>query len=61
VGQFAPGTTNVTILSAGNVLTWDTRPAYALAFACRIAGRDMTDDEWRTYVGSGDRVSVCPQ
>jgi DNA-binding SARP family transcriptional activator/WD40 repeat protein len=60
VGQFRPGTTDVTILSAGKVLTWDTRPAYALAFACRIAGRDLTADEWRTYVGDGHRVSVCP-
>jgi hypothetical protein len=45
----------------GNVYTWDTRPEYAVEFACRTAGRDMTADEWRTYVGSGARISVCPQ
>ena len=61
VGQFRPGTTDVAILDgAGNVFTWDTRPAYALAVACRTAGRDMTAEEWRTYVGSGNRISVCP-
>ena len=60
LGQFRPGTTNVTILDgAGNVFTWDTRPAYAREFACRTAGRDLTADEWRTYVGRGARISVC--
>jgi hypothetical protein len=60
-GQFRPGTTDVTILDgAGNVFTWDTRPEYAVEFACRIAGRDLTADEWRTYVGDGNRISVCP-
>jgi WD40 repeat protein len=60
-GQFRPGTTDVTILdSVGNVFTWDTRPEYALEFACRIAGRDMTDDEWHTYVGTGPQFRVCP-
>jgi WD40 repeat protein len=61
VGQFKPGTTDVAILSVGKVFTWDTRPAHALEFACRIAGRDMTAEEWRTYVGDGNRFSVCPQ
>ena len=36
-------------------------PSYALEFACRTAGRDLTADEWRTYVGDGNRISVCPQ
>ena len=60
-GQFRPGTTDVTILDrAGNVYTWDTSPDYALEFACRTAGRDMTADEWRTYVGTGPQFEVCP-
>jgi DNA-binding SARP family transcriptional activator/WD40 repeat protein len=62
VGQFRPRTTDVTILDGfGNVFTWDTRPDHALDFACRIAGRDLTADEWRTYVGEGDPISVCPR
>ncbi|MFZ2012254.1 MAG: BTAD domain-containing putative transcriptional regulator [Nocardioides sp.] len=60
LGQFVPGTSDVAIASAGNVYTWDTRPEYALQFACRIAGRDMTADEWRTYVGTGPHFHVCP-
>ena len=60
-GQFRPGTTDVTILDrAGNVYTWDTSPDYALEFACRTAGRDLTADEWRTYVGEQPRFEVCP-
>jgi WD40 repeat protein len=61
LGQFRPGTTDVTILDGvGNVYIWDTRPAYARAYACRTAGRDLTADEWRTYVGTEPRFRVCP-
>jgi WD40 repeat protein len=62
VGQFRPGSRDVTVLDfMGHVFTWDTRPEHAIDFACRIAGRDLTADEWRTYVGTADRISVCPQ
>jgi WD40 repeat protein len=60
VGQFRPGTKDVTIMSTGNVYTWDTSPEYAVEFACRIAGRDLTAEEWRTYVGIGPQFQVCP-
>jgi DNA-binding SARP family transcriptional activator/WD40 repeat protein len=60
IAQFLPGTTDVTILSRGRVLTWDTRRDYATKFACRIAGRDLTPDEWRTYVGTDPQFDVCP-
>jgi hypothetical protein len=45
---------------SGRVLTWDTRPQHAIDFACRIAGRDLTADEWRTFVGTGPQFEVCP-
>jgi len=60
VGHFRPGTKDVTIMSTGNVYTWDTSPEYAVEFACRIAGRDLTAEEWRTYVGIGPQFQVCP-
>ena len=47
-------------VDAGRVLTWDTRPQHAIDFACRIAGRDLTADEWRTFVGTGPQFEVCP-
>ena len=30
----------------GTVARWDARPAQWLEFACRVAGRDLTADEW---------------
>jgi WD40 repeat protein len=61
VGQFRPGTTDITLVNNyGRVLTWDTRPEHAIDFACRIAGRDLTADEWRRYLGSEPRFQVCP-
>jgi WD40 repeat protein len=60
-GQFRPGTRDVTVLDgSGRVLTWDTRPERAIEFACRIAGRDLTADEWRTYLGTSPHFHVCP-
>ena len=35
----------------GQVLTWDTRPQHLLDMACRVAGRNLTQDEW-------DRLSM---
>jgi WD40 repeat protein len=61
VGQFRPGTRDVTLFNTfGQVFTWDTRSERAIAFGCRIAGRDMTPDEWRTYVGIAPQFQVCP-
>jgi hypothetical protein len=61
IGQFRPGTTDVTIVDGlGNVYTWDTRPDHELEFACRTAGRDMTAGEWSTYVGTSPQFHVCP-
>jgi hypothetical protein len=60
-GRPYDGTTDVAILDgSGRVLTWDTRPQHAIDFACRIAGRDLTADEWRTFVGTGPQFEVCP-
>ena len=61
LGEFRAGTSDVTVLDgSGRILTWDTRPAQAVEFACRMAGRDLTDQEWRTYLGEGPQEAVCP-
>ena len=44
----------------GQAYRWDPRATHALAFACRAAGRDLTAQEWHTYVGALRRVDVCP-
>jgi WD40 repeat protein len=35
----------------GPVYEWNTRGDYAIDFACRIAGRDLTKAEWRENFG----------
>lgn len=61
VGQFRPGTSDLTLVdNFGHVHKWDTRPEHAIEFGCRIAGRDLTADEWRTYVGTAPQFQVCP-
>jgi DNA-binding SARP family transcriptional activator/outer membrane protein assembly factor BamB len=46
-------------MPAGVVL-WDLDPEHQFDDACRLAGRDLTDDEWNTYLGDlGDPQSTC--
>ena len=46
---------------AGAVFEWDTRPDHALEFACRVAGRDFTKEEWADHFGDRPYQHVCPQ
>jgi WD40 repeat protein len=43
----------------GPLVTGDTRIVHALGFACAIAGRDLTEDEWREAFGDRPDQSVC--
>ena len=57
---FATGTSEVLIASTdGNVSVWDPRPETAVKAACRIAGRDLTVEERRTYLPNRERETVC--
>lgn len=43
------------------VLIWDLRPASWQAAACRVSGRDLSRDEWQTYLSAiGHYRTVCP-
>ncbi|MDR1227445.1 MAG: TIR domain-containing protein [Azoarcus sp.] len=44
-----------------NILLWDTDPASLARKACRIAGRNMTRDEWRRYMGDKPYRKICEQ
>ena len=48
-------------LFGGTVYEWDSRPDRAIAFACRIAGRDFTEAEWAENFGDRPYQHVCPQ
>ena len=44
----------------GAVYRWDTRPEYAVEFACRLAGRDITKAEWAEQFGDRPFQEACP-
>jgi DNA-binding SARP family transcriptional activator/WD40 repeat protein len=45
--------------TGGTVAVWDPRPQEAVEAACRIAGRDLTEREWKTYLPNRPREKVC--
>ncbi len=44
----------------GFVSTWDTRRESWVDFACTVAGRKLTEDEWRDAFGSRPYHETCP-
>ena len=48
-------------LWGGSVFEWNTRPDHAVEFACRVAGRDFTEDEWAEHFGDRPYQHTCPQ
>ena len=58
---FAPDTGRVLIAtSEGRVFAWNPQPGAAFDAACRLAGRDLTAEEWATYLPGRPRQTVCP-
>ena len=49
--------------SADNPMTfWDLDPAHWESAACTLAGRNLTSEEWRTYIGDlAPYHATCPQ
>ncbi|MDT0213284.1 BTAD domain-containing putative transcriptional regulator [Rothia sp. ARF10] len=43
----------------GSLLTWNLDPASWVATACRLAGRDLTQVEWSTYLPERPYRRVC--
>ncbi len=57
---FGTDTWTVTLVSAtGGISHWDSRPEAALKAACRMVGRDMTEEEWVTFLPDRKREKVC--
>jgi DNA-binding SARP family transcriptional activator/WD40 repeat protein/energy-coupling factor transporter ATP-binding protein EcfA2 len=57
---FDPRSSDILVASdSGTVSTWDPRPEQAVAAACRIAGRDLTAQEWASYLPDRARQQVC--
>ena len=60
--QFIGDTHDVAIASYdGRIYRWDTDLDRALDFACQMAGRDLSEQEWAEFLPSQPYQSVCPQ
>ncbi|MFC7360764.1 nSTAND1 domain-containing NTPase [Nocardioides astragali] len=44
----------------GRVYTWETDPGRALDFACQMAGRNLTEEEWAEFLPEQAYRKVCP-
>ena len=45
----------------GELFVWDPAPSAAVRAACQMAGRDVTEEEWRTFLPDREPFAVCPQ
>ena len=60
--HFIGDTHDVAIASYdGRVYRWDTDLGRAIDFACQMAGRDLTEQEWAQFLPTQPYRSVCPQ
>ena len=59
--QFIGDTHDVAIASYdGRVYTWETDLERAIDFACQMAGRNLTDEEWEEFLPAQPYQSICP-
>jgi WD40 repeat protein len=60
LGQLRSSSSHVRIVDEnGRVFDWDPSHQHALDYACRLASRDLTTDEWSRYLGDQPRFQVC--
>ena len=59
--QFIGDSHDVAIASYdGRVYRWETDLDRAIDFACQMAGRNLTDEEWEEFLPAQPYQSVCP-
>lgn len=59
--QFIGDSHDVAIASYdGKVYRWETDVGRAIDFACQMAGRDLTEEEWDEFLPAQPFRSVCP-
>ncbi len=47
--------------SNGQMFRWDTDPKAWLTYACQVAGRNLSEEEWRSVFGSDPYRRTCPE
>ena len=59
-GVLRPDGLEMALSMPDGVMVWDIDPDHQFDYVCRIAGRDLTENEWRTYLPQlGGRQSTC--
>jgi DNA-binding beta-propeller fold protein YncE len=59
-GVVRPDGLEIALSTPEGVVVWDIDPQHQFEFACRIAGRDLTEEEWGTYLAAlGEPESTC--
>jgi WD40 repeat protein len=59
--EFLPDRHTVAVTTRdGAVYRWDTRVEQWIDFACHVAGRNLTDPEWRDTFGDRPYQKTCP-
>jgi WD40 repeat protein len=57
---YRPGGNDLLVgVASGDVLLWSVDPRGAEAAACRVAGRNLTDEEWRRELPGEDYRASC--
>ena len=57
---FSPDGASLVVASPGGLVQrWSVSPAHWVEAACRLAGRDLTPDEWASAGGSGSPDLHC--
>jgi WD40 repeat protein len=59
-GFVADSSTVLIASDFGGLYEWNTDPGNSLEFACRLAGRDLTEAEWRQHFGERPWQPTCP-
>jgi hypothetical protein len=55
-----PDGAELAVGSGDRVMVWDLRPEAWAQAACRVAGRELTDAEWRDHIGEAPSGPTCP-
>ena len=56
---FVDGSRVIAASISGRVYEWDVSAKAAVDYACRVAGRDLTHQEWTDAFGDVPYRSVC--
>jgi hypothetical protein len=61
-GHLRPDGKEIAVNQREGVVLWDIDPAHLAEAACLVAGRNLTESEWNTYMADfREYRATCPQ